>query len=155
MDYLFARAFRKVITTECVICRLCLSMKPLQHKIPSYLVRRYSLDVQLWDAVVTLQLECLRCDVGWSFPGGLLSICYNRTGAFQVAGIYLIQYDRGFVILLVNLLVRLTVFRCFSVFHLLWLVLFHTVDVSVFSWVLMLFATVFVHRAVTSVRPLV
>jgi len=27
---------RKVITTECVICRLCLSMKPLKHKIPSF-----------------------------------------------------------------------------------------------------------------------
>ena len=38
-----------------------------------------------------------------------MSICYNRTGAFLVAGIYLIEYDRGFVILLVNLLVRLTV----------------------------------------------
>jgi len=34
-----------------------------------------------------------------------LSICYNRTGVFLVAGIYLIKYDRGFVILLVNLLV--------------------------------------------------
>ena len=55
-----------------------------------------------------------------------MSICYNRTGAFLVAGIYLIEYDREFVILLVNLLVRLTVFRCFSVFHPLWLVLFHT-----------------------------
>jgi len=53
----------------------------------------------------------------------VLSICYNRTGAFQVAGIYLIEYDREFVILLVNLLVRLTVFRCFSVFHPLWLAL--------------------------------
>jgi len=83
-----------------------------------------------------------------------LSICYNRTGAFLVAGIYLIEYDRGFVILLVNLLVRLTVFRRFSVFHPLWLVLFHTVDVSIFSWVLTLFATVFVHLVVTSVRPL-
>ena len=92
-----------------------------------------------------------------------MSICYNRTGAFLVAGIYLIEYDRGFVILLVyllvrltlvNLLVRLTVFRCFSVFHPLWLVLFHTVDVSIFSWVLTLFATVFVHRVVTSVWPL-
>jgi len=49
-----------------------------------------------------------------------LSICYNRTGAFLVAGTYLIEYDREFVILLVNLLVRLTVFRCFSVFHPLW-----------------------------------
>ena len=58
----------------------------------------------------------------------VLSICYNRTGTFQVAEIYLIQYDREFVILLVTLLVRLTVFRCFSVFHPLWLVLFHTVD---------------------------
>ena len=67
-------------------------------------------------------------EFSWRF----LSICYNRTGAFLVAGIYLIEYDRGFVILLVNLLVRLTitVFRCFSVFHHLWLVLFHTVDVS-------------------------
>ena len=63
-------------------------------------------------------------EISWRF----LSICYNRTGAFLVAGIYLIEYDRGFVILLVNLLVRLTVFRYFSVFHLLWLVLFHTVD---------------------------
>ena len=26
-----------------------------------------------------------------------LSICYNRMGAFLVAGIYLIKYDRGFV----------------------------------------------------------
>jgi len=41
----------------------------------------------------------------------VLSICYNRTGAFLVAGIYLIIYDRGCVILLVTLLVRLT---CFS-----------------------------------------
>jgi len=84
----------------------------------------------------------------------VLSICYNRTGTFLVAGIYLIKYDRGVVILLVNLLVRLTLFRCFSVFLPLWLVLFHTVDVSVFFWVLTLFATVFVHRVVTSVRPL-
>jgi len=30
-------------------------MKPLQHKTPSYLVRRCSLDAQPWDAVVTLQ----------------------------------------------------------------------------------------------------
>ena len=43
----------------------------------------------------------------------VLSICYNRTGAFLVAGIYLIKYDRGFVILLVNLLVR---FKCISLF---------------------------------------
>jgi len=57
-------------------------------------------------------LEYLRGDVGWSF----LSICYKRTAAFLVARIYLIEYDRGFLILLVNLLVRLTVFRCFSVF---------------------------------------
>ena len=99
-------------------------------------------------------LECLRGDVGWSFPGGFLLICYNRMGAFLVAGIYLIEYDREFVILLVNLLVRLTVFRCFSVFHPLWLDLFHTVNVSIFSWVLTLFATDFVHRVVTSVRPL-
>jgi len=28
----------------------------------------------------------------------VLSICYNRTGAFLVAGIYLIEYDRGFVL---------------------------------------------------------
>jgi len=47
----------------------------------------------------------------------VLSICHNRTGAFLAAGIYLIEYDRGFVILLVYLLVGLTVFRCFSVFH--------------------------------------
>jgi len=33
----------------------------------------------------------------------VLSICYNRTGAFLVAGIYLIKYDRGCVTLLVNL----------------------------------------------------
>jgi len=78
-------------------------------------------------------LECLRGDVGWSFPGCFLSICYNRTGAFLVAGIYLIEYDREFVILLVNLLVRLTVFRCFSVFHPLWLVLFHTVSFVMFN----------------------
>jgi len=45
----------------------------------------------------------------------VLSIRYNITGAFLVTGIYLIKYDRGFVILLVNLLVRLTVFRCFVV----------------------------------------
>jgi len=43
----------------------------------------------------------------------VLSICYNRTGTFLVAGIYLIKYDRGFVILLVNLLVR---FACISLF---------------------------------------
>jgi len=41
----------------------------------------------------------------------VLSICYNRTVAFLVAGIYPIEYDRGFVILLVNLLLRLTAFR--------------------------------------------
>ena len=40
-----------------------------------------------------------------------MSIFYNRTGAFLVSGIYLIEYDREFVILLVNLLVRLTVFH--------------------------------------------
>jgi hypothetical protein len=79
----------------------------------------------------------------------VLSICHNRTGALLAAEIYLIEYDRGFVILL-----GLTVFRCFSVFHPLWLVLFHNVDVRVFSWVLTLFVTVFVHRVVTSVRPL-
>ena len=62
-----------------------------------------------------------------------MSIFYNRTGAFLVSGICLIGYDREFVILLVNLLVRLTVFRCFSVFHPLQLVLFHTVNVSVFA----------------------
>jgi len=82
--------------------------------------------------------------LGGVFLEVFLSICYNRTGAFLVAGIYLIEYDREFVILLVNLLVRLTPFRCFSVFHPLWLV----------SWVLTLFGTVFVHRVVTSVRPL-
>jgi len=43
----------------------------------------------------------------------VLSICYNRTGTFLVAGICLIKYDRGFVILLVNLLVILT---CISLF---------------------------------------
>ena len=82
-------------------------------------------------------LECLRGDVVWGLPGGFfVSIFYNRTGAFLVSGIYLIGYDREFVILLVNLLVRLTVFRCFSVFHPLRLVLFHTVNVSVFCRVL-------------------
>ena len=68
-------------------------MKPLKHKIASFLVRWCSPDVQLWDAVVTLHLvlgcfcfpyllwivvlvfgyrllECLRGNVGWSFPGG-------------------------------------------------------------------------------------
>jgi len=65
-----------------------------------------------------------------------VSIFYNRTGAFLVSGIYLIGYDREFVILLVNLLVRLIVYRCFSVFHPLRLALFHTVNVSVFSRVL-------------------
>ena len=44
-----------------------------------------------------------------------MSICYNRTGAFLVVGIYLIEYDREFLILLVNLLVRLTVFRLLSI----------------------------------------
>jgi len=43
----------------------------------------------------------------------VLSICYNKKGAFLVTGIYLIKYDLGFVILLVNLLVRLT---CISLF---------------------------------------
>ena len=38
-----------------------------------------------------------------------------------------------------------------SVFHPLLLVLFYTVGVSIFSWVLTLYATVFVHRVVTSV----
>ena len=52
---------------------------------------------------------------------------------FPVSGIYLIGYDREFVILLDNLLVRLTVFRCFSVFHPLRSVLFHAVNVSVFG----------------------
>ena len=45
----------KLISTVIVICRLCLSMKPLRHKTPSYIVRCCSLDVQLWDAFVTLQ----------------------------------------------------------------------------------------------------
>jgi len=53
--------------------------------------------------------------LGGVFLEVFLSICYNRTGAFLVAGIYLIEYDREFVILLVNLLVRLTVFCCFPV----------------------------------------
>jgi len=62
-------------------------------------------------------LECLRGDVGWGLPGGFfVSIFYNRTGAFLVYGIYLIGYDREFVSLSVNLLVRLIVFRCFSFF---------------------------------------
>ena len=57
-------------------------------------------------------LEFLRGDVGWGLPGGFfVSIFYNRTGAFLVSGIYLIGYDREFVILLVNLLVRLTVLQ--------------------------------------------
>ena len=43
----------------------------------------------------------------------VLLICYNRMGAFLVAGIYLIKNERGFVILLVSLLVRLT---CISLF---------------------------------------
>ena len=61
-------------------------------------------------------LECLRGDVGWSFPGGFfLSICYKRTGAFLVTGMYLIEYDREFVILLVNLLVRLKWEPCFPI----------------------------------------
>jgi len=119
-----------------VICRLCLSMKPLQHKTPSYVVRWCSLDVQPWDAVVTLQFGVFVrwrwVEFSWRFF--FWSICYNRTGAFLVAGIYLIEYDREFVILLVNLLVRVIIFRCFSVFHPLWLVLFHTVDVNVFSF---------------------
>ena len=68
--------------------------------------------------------------LGGVFLEVFLSICYNRTGAFLVVGIYLIEYDREFVILLVNLLVRLTVFRCFSVFHPLWLIFFHTVNVD-------------------------
>ena len=38
----------------------------------------------------------------------VLSLCYNRTGTFLLAGFYLITYDRGFVILLLNLLGRLT-----------------------------------------------
>ena len=68
-------------------------------------------------------LECLRGNVGWSFPGGFVDMMH-------------------FVVLS-------------SVFHPLWLVLFHTVDVSIFfSWVLAFFATVFVHRVVTSMRPL-
>ena len=79
-------------------------------------------------------------------------ICYNRTGAFLVAGICLIAYDRGFVILLVNLLVRLTVFRCFSSF-VVGLVP-HCGCEYIFSWVLTLFATVFVHHVMTSVQPL-
>ena len=54
--------------------------------------------------------------LGGVFLEVFLSICYNRTGAFLVAGIYLIEYDREFVILLVNLLVRFTVFRCFSTY---------------------------------------
>ena len=80
-----------------------------------------------------------------------MSIFYNRTGAFPVSGIYLIGYDREFVILLVNLLVGLTVFHCFSVFHPLRMVLFHTVNVSSLGCC---FGTVFVHCVVTSVRPL-
>jgi len=92
--------------------------------------------------------------LGGVFVEVFLSICCNRTGAFLVAGIYLIEYDREFVILLVNLLVKLTVFRCFSAFHPLWWVLFHTVNVNIFSWVFMLFCAVFVHRVVTSVWPL-
>ena len=64
-------------------------------------------------------------EFSWRF----LSICYKRTGAFLVAEVYLIEYDYEFVILLVNLLVRLTLFHCFSVFHHLCLVLFHAVDV--------------------------
>ena len=51
--------------------------------------------------------------MGGVFLEVFLLICYNRTGVFLVAGIYLIEYDREFVIPLVNLLVRLIVFRCF------------------------------------------
>ena len=41
--------------------------------------------------------------LGGVFLEVFLSICYNRTGAFLVAGIYLIEYDREFVILLVSI----------------------------------------------------
>jgi len=97
VDYLFAKAIREVKTIECVICRLCLNMKPLKHKIPSFLVRSCSPDVQMWDAVVVLQLvlgcfcfpyllwivvlvfwyrllEFLRGNVGWSFPRGFVDM---------------------------------------------------------------------------------
>jgi len=78
------------------------------------------------------------------FPWRFLSLCYNRTGAFLVAGFYLITYDLGFVILLVNLLGRLTCISLFVlVFHPLWLVSFYTVDVGTFSWVLALFCHCF------------
>ena len=85
----------------------------------------------------------------------VLSICYNRTGAFLVVGIYLTEYDRGFVILLVNLLVRLTVFRCFVVcFSSLVVGLVPHCGCEYLLLGVDVVCTVFAHRVVTSVRPL-
>ena len=57
-----------------------------------------------------------------------------------------------------GVLLEVLSFRCNSLFcplsHPSWLVLFYTVDVITFSWVLTFFATAFVHCVVTSVRPL-
>jgi len=128
--------------TECVICRLCLSMKQLKHKIHSFLVRWCSSDIQLWDAIVVLQLvlgcfcfpyllwivvlvfwyclqECLRGNVEWSFPGSFVNMCILLFLCFSSVVVGLVPHCG-----------------------------------CIFSWVLTLFATVFVHRVVTSVWPL-
>ena len=99
-------------------------------------------------------LECLRGNVGWSFPGGFCR--YAITDTFLVAGFYLITYDRGFVILLVNLLGRLT---CISLFVLCFsslvvgLVL-HRGCGYLLLGVGVILALFFAHRVVASVRPL-
>jgi len=108
-------------------------MKPLKHEIPSFLVRWCSPDIRCgmpflycswcWDVSAFLNLIWIVVLVFWYrllefwavISGGVFlevfSICYKRTCTFLVAGIYLIKYDRGFVILLVNLLVKPHVFR--------------------------------------------
>ena len=62
--------------------------------------------------------SCVRLPVSPSGVFGgvfleVLSLCYNRMGTFLVAGFYLINYDRGFVILIVNFLGRL---KCILLF---------------------------------------
>ena len=86
----------------------------------------------------------------------VLSICYNRTGAFLVVGIYLTEYDRGFVILLVNLLGRLIYISlfvlCFS--SLVVGLVLHRGCGYLLLGVGVILALFFAHRVVASVRPL-
>ena len=111
------------------------------------------------DSFVSLQLPpsgvfARYCRV--EFPWRFLSLCCNRTGTFLVAGFYLITYDLWFVILLANLLGRLT---CISLFVLCFSSLVFGLVLHRGCWCLLLGVGVvlplfFAHRLAASLRPL-